>query len=142
MKKKFRKKYSSEENKEQTDEVKVLAEDSGLEEEKISQEVSENSEAEAESSQNEHDDDDEDEAQDKYNDNDEALDDDDDDEDNLDFELQRKLIKSRKLYHRQPCSTKSYCSATAANILRSSSSEAPRCGPMSLKKRSKPKTFL
>ncbi len=100
LKKKFRKKYSSEENKEQTDEVKVLAEDSGLEEEKISQEVSENSEAEAESSQNEHDDDDEDEAQDKYNDNDEALDDDDDDEDNLDFELQRKLIKSRKLYHR------------------------------------------
>jgi len=100
LKKKFRKKYSSEENKEQTDEVKVLAEDSGLEEEKISQEVSENSEAEAESLQNEHDDDDEDEAQDKYNDNDEALDDDDDDEDNLDFELQRKLIKSRKLYHR------------------------------------------
>lgn len=100
LKKKFRKKYSSEENKEQTDGVKVLAEDSGLEEEKISQEVSENSEAEAESSQNEHDDDDEDDAQDKYNDNDEALDDDDDDEDNLDFELQRKLIKSRKLYHR------------------------------------------
>ena len=92
LKKKFRKKYSPEENKEQTEEVKVLAEDSGLSEETVSQDVSDDT--------HDDDDDDEDENHDKFNDNDESFDDDDDDDENIDFELQRKLIKSRKLYHR------------------------------------------
>lgn len=92
LKKKFRKKYSPEENKEQTEEVKVLAENSGLSEETVSQDVSDDT--------HDDDDDDEDENHDKFNDNDESFDDDDDDDENIDFELQRKLIKSRKLYHR------------------------------------------
>ena len=103
LKKKFRKKFTSEENKEQTEEVKVLAEDCGLEEETISQEISqdiENESCENTTSPNDTCDDDDD-IQDKYNDGEEAFDDDDDDDDdNIDFELQRKLIKSRKLYHR------------------------------------------
>lgn len=100
LKKKFRKKFSPEENKEQTEELKVLAEDFGLEEEVVSQKIEENCENTS-TSLSENNNDEDDEIQDKYNDNDESFDDDDDDdEDNLDFELQRKLIKSRKLYHR------------------------------------------
>ena len=88
LKKKYRKQIAAEEAKEetsnQTPEVKVLAEDFGLEESIVYQK-----ESDAES---------EDAA-----DNDEADDDtdaDDDDDENIDFELQRKLIKARKLYHR------------------------------------------
>lgn len=101
LKKKFRKKFSPEENKEQAEETKVLAEDYGLEEETVSQEVSDlskNNDCEKQQTADENCDDDDD-PQDKYADNDEAFDDDDDD-DNVDFELQRKLIISRKLYHR------------------------------------------
>ncbi len=103
LKKKYRKKISSEENKEQAEEVKVLSEDYGLEEETVSQEIEQSADtdcADEASSSNENCDDDDDDNQDKYADNDETFDDDDDDEENIDFELQRKLIKSRKLYHR------------------------------------------
>ncbi len=91
LKKKYRKKIAAEENKEKAEEVKVLAEDSGLEEETISQdaeELDETDEADETEDTNE-----------KFDAADEDVDDDDDDE-NLDFELQRKLIKARKLYHR------------------------------------------
>ena len=102
LKKRFRKKFTPEENKEQTEEVKVLAEDCGLEEETISQEVTQDIENETCENNTPSSDacDDDDDIQDKYNDGEEAFDDDDDDEENIDFELQRKLIKSRKLYHR------------------------------------------
>ena len=103
LKKKFRKQIAAEEeNKEQAKEVKVLAEDSGLKEEKISAEV----EAVEENIVEENNTDvcvvknNTEEDDDKYNSSDEDYDDDDDDDDNMDFELQRKLIKARKLYHR------------------------------------------
>ena len=102
LKKKFRKQFSSEENKDQTEEVKVLAEDFGLDEERVSQDVDDTCEKTSDTAAENCDDEDDNETQDKYSDNDESFDDDDDDDDddNLDFELQRKLIKSRKLFHR------------------------------------------
>lgn len=100
LKKRYRKRLAAEEAKgeinNQEQEVKVLAEDSGLTEASISQEA-----------------DDEDNVlrsdeydTEKFNDNTETDDDDevddenDDIDENLDFELQRKLIRARKLYHR------------------------------------------
>lgn len=111
LKKKFRKQIAAEEeNKEQSKEVKVLAEDSGLEEEKISTEVEALEEYVVEENNEnicaiENNTEEDSEASEKYNLSDEeddetANDDDDDDDDNMDFELQRKLIKARKLYHR------------------------------------------
>ncbi len=88
LKKKYRKQIAAEENKEKNEDLKVLAEDSGLEEEKISQSTEEVDDSE-----------DTDEPMDKFNAAEEDVDDDDDDE-TTDFELQRKLIKARKLYHR------------------------------------------
>lgn len=89
LKKKYRKQIAAEEakadeNKDVSEEVKVLAEDSGLEEETISQDADEIDES--------------DDRCGKFSDTEEV--DDDDDEENMDFELQRKLIKARKLYHR------------------------------------------
>ena len=89
LKKKYRKQIAAEEakadeNKDISEEVKVLAEDTGLEEETISQDADEIDES--------------DEHCGKFSDTEEV--DDDDDEENMDFELQRKLIKARKLYHR------------------------------------------
>lgn len=100
LKKKFRKQIAAEEAKETSDEVKVLAEDEGLEEAKISEEVcvtiTDENETEHEIKSNE----DKFDENDDKDDADDSLDDDDDDDNNMDFELQRKLIKARKLYHR------------------------------------------
>ena len=110
LKKKFRKQIAAEEeNKDIAKEVKVLTENSGLEEEKISAEVEPVEEVVAEEDSTnictiENDAEEDSKASEKYNlsdeDDDETANDDDDDDDNMDFELQRKLIKARKLYHR------------------------------------------
>ena len=92
LKKKYRKQIASEESKTETkEEVKVLAEDSGLEDEMtVSEPVAAEDDREDEN----------DEPRERFNENENDDVDDDDDEDSLDFELQRKLIKARKLYHR------------------------------------------
>lgn len=78
------------EDSENKEELKVMSEDSGTEEESISEDVSAPAPA---------DDDDDDDV--CANENfDEDDDDDDDEEQEYDFDLQRKLLKSRKLYHR------------------------------------------
>ena len=97
LKKKYRKQIAAQEAKEEIKEkeaeVKVLAEDTGLEDDVVRQEAAEDDEAEEI--------DEADAAAEKFDDTDDVDDDDaDDDEGNLDFELQRKLIKARKLYHR------------------------------------------
>ncbi len=86
LKKRYRKQIAAEEAKEEVEatEVKTLAEDTGLEEAVVSQE-------------NNDDDDDDDEDRTKFDESDDV---DDDDDENIDFEIQRKLIKSRKLFHR------------------------------------------
>ncbi len=85
LKKRYRKQIAAEEAKDEVEatEVKTLAEDTGLDEASVSQEND--------------DDDDDDEERAKF---DETDDDVDEDDENIDFEIQRKLIKSRKLYHR------------------------------------------
>ena len=97
LKKKYRKQIAAQEAKEEIKEkeaeVKVLAENTGLEDDVVRQEAAEDDEAEEI--------DEADAAAEKFDDTDDVDDDDaDDDEGNLDFELQRKLIKARKLYHR------------------------------------------
>ncbi len=85
LKKKYRKQIAAEGAKEETknsSKTKVMAEDIGLEDNSVIQEV------------------DQDETQDKFEENETDDVDDDEDEENLDFEIQRKLIKARKLYHR------------------------------------------
>ena len=102
LKKKYRKQIAAqeakEEIKEKEQEVKVLAEDTGLEDSAVCREAAEDDDAdetdEAAAVAEKFDDNDNDDV-----DDDDAADDDDEDE-NLDFELQRKLIKARKLYHR------------------------------------------
>ena len=76
------------EESENKEELKVMSEDSGTEEESISEDVSAPAPAD--------DDDDDDVCTNENFDDDE----DDDDEQEYDFDLQRKLLKSRKLYHR------------------------------------------
>ena len=92
LKKKYRKQIASEESKTETkEEIKVLAEDSGLEDEMtVSEPVAAEDDREDEN----------DEPRENFSENENDDVDDDDDEDSLDFELQRKLIKARKLYHR------------------------------------------
>lgn len=92
LKKKYRKQIASEESKTETkEEIKVLAEDSGLEDEMtVSEPVAAEDDREEEN----------DEPRENFSENENDDVDDDDDEDSLDFELQRKLIKARKLYHR------------------------------------------
>ncbi len=80
------------EESENKEELKVMSEDSGTEEESISEDVSAPAPAD--------DDDDDDVCTNENFDDDEDDDDDDDDEQEYDFDLQRKLLKSRKLYHR------------------------------------------
>jgi ribonuclease E len=92
LKKRFRKQHSVEENKEKDDNLKVLTESSGLDDESVSQDMDEDEAREDKFEDN-------DERAEKFDDNEDAVDDDDDDE-NIDFELQRKLIRARKLYHR------------------------------------------
>ena len=77
------------EDSENKEELKVMSEDSGTEEESISEDVSAPAPA---------DDDDDDDV--CANENFDEDDDDDDEEQEYDFDLQRKLLKSRKLYHR------------------------------------------
>lgn len=77
------------EDNENKEELKVMSEDSGTEEESISEDVS--------APVSTDDDDDDDVC---TNENFDEDDDDDDEEQEYDFDLQRKLLKSRKLYHR------------------------------------------
>lgn len=79
------------EESENKEELKVMSEDSGTEEESISEDVSAPAPV---------DDDDDDDVCTNENFDDDEDDDDDDDEQEYDFDLQRKLLKSRKLYHR------------------------------------------
>lgn len=85
-KSRYRRRPRRSKKRETKEELKVLNEDSGTEEDSISEEVSPSSAA---------DDDDDDEVC-----GNEAFDEDDDDEQEYDFDLQKKLLKSRKLYHR------------------------------------------
>ena len=91
LKKKYRKQIAAEKkDNNETKEVKTLAEDTGLDEPVI---VSNGEQENDELYDN----------QDKFNESEneaDDVDDDDDDEENLDFEIQRKLLKARKLYHR------------------------------------------
>ena len=87
LKKRYKKKLAEEQEKA---ELKVLSEATGTEEESVSEEVSENNDNEENLKQ---------EKSSSYVNDDDAVDDDDEDEE-YDFELQRKLIKVRKLYHR------------------------------------------
>ena len=92
LKKKYRKQIAAEENKDETEpkdaNIKVLAEDTGF---------NNNTETvSAKISNEDNEEDDREDTKEKFN---EDVDDD-DDEENLDFELQRKLIKARKLFHR------------------------------------------
>lgn len=102
LKKRFLKQHPKEELKDKPSEetLKVLKEDTGLEEEKISEEIDENEEVsdtktveKQECFDSENDDDFEDTAADE-------AEDEDDDEDDNDFEVQRKLIRARKLFHK------------------------------------------
>lgn len=88
LKKKYRKQIAVEEAPKADEEVKVLAEDTGLEEMSVSEEIAPESAAE------------EDEEPRRFGDAESDDEVDDDDEETLDFELQRKLIRARKLFHR------------------------------------------
>ena len=88
LKKKYRKQIAVEEAPKTDEEVKVLAEDTGLEEMSVSEEIAPESAAE------------EDEEPRRFGDAESDDEVDDDDEETLDFELQRKLIRARKLFHR------------------------------------------
>lgn len=88
LKKKYRKQIAVEEAPKTDEEVKVLAEDTGLEEMSVSEEIASESAAE------------EDEEPRRFGDAESDDEVDDDDEETLDFELQRKLIRARKLFHR------------------------------------------
>lgn len=79
--------------KKKEEELKVLAEDTGLESEVISEDAEDNCPERC-------DNDDDCRAEKCGNDDDDLETDDDDDEQDIDFELQRKLLRARKLYHR------------------------------------------
>ena len=90
LKKRYKKKLAEEQEKA---ELKVLSEATGTEEDSVSEEVCENNGAsEAQETVKT-------EKSSSYMNDDDAVDDDDEDEE-YDFELQRKLIKVRKLFHR------------------------------------------
>lgn len=85
IKKRYKKKQSSDQNGE---EIKVLSESTGTEDEVIREETIESApEGRRKKSDN-------------YMNDEETVDDDDDDEQECDFELQKKLLKVRKLFHR------------------------------------------
>lgn len=79
--------------KKKEEELKVLAEDTGLESEVISEDAEDNCPERCGN-------DDDCRAEKCGNDDDDLETDDDDDEQDIDFELQRKLLRARKLYHR------------------------------------------
>lgn len=85
-KSRYRRRPRRSKKREANEELKVLSEDSGTEEDSISEAVSPSSAA---------DDEEDDEVC-----GSEAFDEDDDEEQEYDFDLQKKLLKSRKLYHR------------------------------------------
>lgn len=101
-KKRFKKQKSAETEKENAEELKVMAESTGTEDDVISEEVAAVSEQEeiseetaAELSEN-----DKSSTYNKLAEEDLSDDDEDDEETENDFELQRKLLKVRKLFHR------------------------------------------
>lgn len=101
-KKRFKKQKSAETEKENAEELKVMAESTGTEDDVISEEVTAVSEQEeiseetaAELSEN-----DKSSTYNKLAEEDLSDDDEDDEETENDFELQRKLLKVRKLFHR------------------------------------------
>lgn len=101
-KKRFKKQKSAETEKENAEELKVMAESTGTEDDVISEEVTTVSEQEeiseetaAELSEN-----DKSSTYNKLAEEDLSDDDEDDEETENDFELQRKLLKVRKLFHR------------------------------------------
>lgn len=85
-KSRYRRRPRRSKKREANEELKVLSEDSGTEEDSISEAVSPSSAA---------DDEEDDEVC-----GSEAFDEDDEEEQEYDFDLQKKLLKSRKLYHR------------------------------------------
>lgn len=85
-KSRYRRRPHRSKKREANEELKVLSEDSGTEEDSITEAVSPSSAA---------DDEEDDEVC-----GSEAFDEDDDEEQEYDFDLQKKLLKSRKLYHR------------------------------------------
>lgn len=85
-KSRYRRRPRRSKKREANEELKVLSEDSGTEEDRISEAVSPSSAA---------DDEEDDEVC-----GSEAFDEDDEEEQEYDFDLQKKLLKSRKLYHR------------------------------------------
>ena len=94
LKKRYKKKLAEEHQTETEKEgLKVLSESTGTEEESVSEETSETGSAETE-----------DPAKARktsgYMNDEEAVDDDDEEDQEYDFELQRKLLKVRKLFHR------------------------------------------
>lgn len=95
LKKRYKKKLAEEQEKA---ELKVLSESTGTEEESVSEEVCENNEV-SETQGSEAQETVKKEKSSSYMNDDDAVDDDDEDEE-YDFELQRKLIKVRKLFHR------------------------------------------
>ena len=94
LKKRYKKKLAEEHQTETEKEgLKVLSESTGTEEESVSEEISETESAETEDPVKAR-------KTSGYMNDEEAVDDDDEEDQEYDFELQRKLLKVRKLFHR------------------------------------------
>lgn len=94
LKKRYKKKLAEEHQTETEKEgLKVLSESTGTEEESVSEEISEMESAETEEPVKTR-------KTSGYMNDEEAVDDDDEEDQEYDFELQRKLLKVRKLFHR------------------------------------------
>ena len=94
LKKRYKKKLAEEHQTETEKEgLKVLSESTGTEEESVSEEISETESAETEEPVKTR-------KTSGYMNDEEAVDDDDEEDQEYDFELQRKLLKVRKLFHR------------------------------------------
>ena len=94
LKKRYKKKLAEEHQTETEKEgLKVLSESTGTEEESVSEETSETGSAETEDPVKAR-------KTSGYMNDEEAVDDDDEEDQEYDFELQRKLLKVRKLFHR------------------------------------------
>lgn len=94
LKKRYKKKLAEEHQTETEKEgLKVLSESTGTEEESVSEEISETGSTETEAPVKAR-------KTSGYMNDEEAVDDDDEEDQEYDFELQRKLLKVRKLFHR------------------------------------------
>ena len=94
LKKRYKKKLAEEHQTETEKEgLKVLSESTGTEEESVSEEISETGSTETEDPVKAR-------KTSGYMNDEEAVDDDDEEDQEYDFELQRKLLKVRKLFHR------------------------------------------